>query len=456
MISARVWVSVFALFVASCVQPRTGNSTDAWTILPKSYFEGTGDWYLAMTVIEAPPNAGFAFTGDGSLGEVIRWEVRENALYAYRAYSTVVGLDPDVAGYNNGRAPVAVFPIRRHLSLSAGQQVEPPNVPWYGRTHIEVDWRNQATGSFDMLADDVKMESPGYIDFEPASANAPIFSTDYIDFVHHFVATPTESLNPDTGDKNTGCADWANIEWVIDCAPTEIAIRTSLMRLNNRPAYLERQFIRDDGTNNPFSGMTFYNGRWFVDSRYGFTNTGRHIVYTRFNIWATSVDQNGQPLPVRSRQVRTIPYYVSDNWPSELIPVVERALNEWNSAFETTIRSARRLECRADPTDSNCDRFLQEHHQVVLFCPNNPVKMGDPRVCGLPGTHVRSGDVRYNILVWHTIPTVQNIVGTGWWWPNQKTGEIIATQANLYAPAINRIATYATDTIQIMNGGRYR
>ena len=114
-----------------------------------------GQWYFRQTVVDRPPEFAYYFTGIEGALEKIRWEVRENALIAYRVHPAVVGLEDDthIEGADYKGSPVAVYPIIKHFDIirdfntSTGEQsnvlVENSSLkPWYEREYMRVAWES--------------------------------------------------------------------------------------------------------------------------------------------------------------------------------------------------------------------------------------------------------------------------------------------------------------------------
>ncbi|MBK7862007.1 MAG: hypothetical protein IPJ65_25990 [Archangiaceae bacterium] len=432
----------------SCVEPHGDPTGVPLTILDKKLFDPSAEWFVGMTVIDSPANAAFTFVGDSNITEKFRWDVQENFLYAYRSYALIAALDPDVAAADQVKVPIAAYPIRRHLDVIDGQLIDAPKKAWYERSHIEVDWTSNALTNNDFLADKLNLDRAGYFVSEPGKPESPIFQDGYIEVVNRFVAKPSSGTDPDTGGPNNRCEQWELFD-IQDCAPMEVAVRTSFMRRESDD-YVPQPWNRDPQAEGQFDGQVFYNGQYGVSSLYGFTETGKRFREARYNIWQKNLGTDGKPLPFRQRTLKPLTFYLAAGWPAELKGAAARALANWNSAFEEGLRSIRRIECQ-EAGESGCDRYLTEAHQVLILCSNNPVIEGDPPECGPVGTAARRGDLRYKQLDWVDSPNVVRLVGYGWWWSDGELAQLIGARGAVYAYGINRLATRLAEDVSLQN-----
>ncbi len=112
-----------------------------------------GEWYFRQTIVDRPPEYLYPFTGIEGALEKVRWEVREDYLFAYRVHETVPGLDFDetAPGAHFKGDPVAIYAISEHFDIirdfsrSTGEQsnvlVEDSSLrPWFERDYMRVDW----------------------------------------------------------------------------------------------------------------------------------------------------------------------------------------------------------------------------------------------------------------------------------------------------------------------------
>ncbi|MEZ4475024.1 MAG: zinc-dependent metalloprotease [bacterium] len=113
-----------------------------------------GQWFYRQTVVDMPPEYGIAFSGIECGLQKIRFEVREDALIAYRTHEAIPGLEADetAEGASFRGDPVAAFPITSHFDIVRDynrQNGEQSNVlvedtstrPWYERDYMRVDWQ---------------------------------------------------------------------------------------------------------------------------------------------------------------------------------------------------------------------------------------------------------------------------------------------------------------------------
>jgi hypothetical protein len=115
----------------------------------KTIFQG--EWYMRPIVVQKQYTASFPFEGYEGGMELVRWEVTESRLNAFRAYEKAPGTETDDPG---AQTLVASFPITAHFDIR--RQYNPVNGvetnvieentvdrPWWEREYIRVDWSNQ-------------------------------------------------------------------------------------------------------------------------------------------------------------------------------------------------------------------------------------------------------------------------------------------------------------------------
>ncbi len=463
---------VCSLPLLSCVEPPEQPDALPYWMLNKAHFADGGEWYFQRTVTEVPYTAGFTFVGDADLVDRIQWKIEEGFLIAYRAHPLIGGNEHDVAGGNDYDAPVAMYPIRRHFDVEGDSVIERPMRPWYERGWMDVDWGNDLVTSHRFSVARLERGGPSYVVTDPSDPEAIRFGVrsgggwqdsmggelprmpriDHIEFTTHVTVSPTLQADPETGNPgcNGGIAD--SIIDIYDCAPSDIAFRTSILRRlpdndfeqKKRPTGLlaKRWFAR-----------FFQMGTYFLDDEYGLTDAGLDLKVSHFGIWQRSTDDDGAPLPYRERKVRPIAFHVNGNFDPALLGVARDALESWDEAFVETVRDLRLSECvDAGGSAADCAGDVEVPEDVLVFCPHNPVQKDDPEACGIAGTVARVGDLRYNMLAWITTPNVNRIVGLAWWAPDLQTGEIVNASAKLYAPDIDRAAATTRDAILLMRG----
>jgi hypothetical protein len=114
----------------------------------KTIFQG--EWYMRPIVVQKQYTASFPFEGYEGGMELVRWEVTESRLNAFRAYEKAPGTETDDPG---AQTLVASFPITAHFDIR--RQYNPVNGvetnvieentvdrPWWEREYIRVDWSN--------------------------------------------------------------------------------------------------------------------------------------------------------------------------------------------------------------------------------------------------------------------------------------------------------------------------
>ena len=465
----------------------------------KSVF--TGEWYYRQTVLALPYGTGLTFQGEqNDPADMIRWEVQENYLVAWRATDLVENTDL-TADFGGSPAPgvaVAVFPVQSHFDIQReynAQTGEQTNVisenttdrPWYDRTWMRVDWsRNLApsfsflTGNLPMTPGDSYVQQAGDVDEmvmarrndngweeRQGEATASLGQVDYLDMVHRVMVAPeTYVVEDEYGDlwEEPACWYYGNIE----CNPGELRVRSSFLR-RVESSYVPRQFPdreilrtadgnpirvsyadRDSLTPDPDGFVAradyfdkfgyFRTERDVYDRRHGETNEGRLLLINRFNIWENApgcIGDLSQPAAYANCTVKPIVYYLSPSFPQDMKPAAQETARQWNEAFKKTVRTLKYADNRA----------LDQVEEVFVLKDNT---------FRVDGDHVadrgqRVGDLRYNMMVWVDEPTQAGLLGYGPSTADPRTGEIINAAAFVYGASVDMLAQRGKDVIDLTN-----
>ena len=465
--------------ISGCPEPRPPIDRTQANAIPKALFEG--EWYFQRTVVDVPYETEFTFIGDQGELERIRWRIEENMLVAVRSYQRITDSDPEVNpdGDYEG-APVAAWPIVNHFDIQRDYNSttgEETNVliendydrQWFERDYIRVDWTAQSLSNWNFYAPEVVDVAPlTYAVTDPTHPDAPTWGDEYIEVTNAFLAQPITETDPDFPEDGAIPICWYFYHFD-DCAPAEIKVRNSFMKVGDRdyePAVWT-------GVDMELFGY-FDVQRWTYDEQYGPTNTGRKRYQSRWDLWEQSHDDrpcasnedcddvvgstcDGEveecTIPYRQRQVRTIPYYASPGMHPRFVQVSQEVFDQWNPAFAATINGLRFWECLDEGIDEDtCAAEEDPSIEVFLFCPNNPVIEGDPAACGPVGFEPRLGDLRYNFMYSVTNPQRGGPFGFGPAQLDPKTGEIISASAIMYEAAIRSYGAWARDVVQLLNG----
>jgi hypothetical protein len=322
---------VLALAFAGCAQQLDDINRVQPNYVRKADLDGT--WYMMETVTDLPSTSRATFIGETSRTEKIVWVVEENYLFAYRSYPLVPGTDEVDGGYDYAdpdfyESPVAAFPILSHFDIqrvydsSTGEQgnVIDENTsdrPWYEREYMRVDWARNDITDFDFVSGWLAMPQASYArDAERQVAGSIYFERQGDDLVY-FDVPRRLLLEPDL----YGCIiSWPWYAWdTQDCTAAEIELVTSFAHTEPRRDYEPL----------PYSDQMMTRFGYFLTERYvydpyrGVTESGRSKLIQRHNIWQQSYERDASgefrtdgeaphPHSLSERQVRTVPYYLSD------------------------------------------------------------------------------------------------------------------------------------------------
>lgn len=464
----------------------------------KSIFQG--DWYWRQTVLGVPYATGLTFTGEqNDPTELIRWDVQEKFLVAYRAYDLVTGTDQGSSqqGSTAPRVPVAIFDIESHFDV---QRMYNPNTgestnvihentedrPWNERDFMRVNWGQNLAPSFNFLVGMVTVtpgshyvQLPGDLDSlllarrngegwdeRQGDAISGLEDAQYLDVVQRLFVTPgTILLDDGYGGtvEEPACWYWGNV----DCAPGELRVRSAFLKRESR-SYIPREFpdvatLRDDEGNpirvsykdrdslqvDPDGFVArapyfdkfgyFRTERDRYDRDHGETNTGRVTLINRFNIWKDTPGcvQEDSPTPYAACTVQPIVYFLSENFPADMKGAAQEVAAEWNDAFRETVRVLKYGNTRA----------LADVENVFILRDNTFRKDGERVV----DRGQRVGDLRYNMMVWVEEPSQAGLLGYGPSTNDPLTGETISASAFMYGASVDYLAARARDMVDLIN-----
>ncbi len=264
--------SGLALGLLALVALGCGNSEPAVNrvqpnVVDKALFSDGGAWYFLQTVIDSPYSAPYTFVGEQGTTEKIVWEIQEDYLIARRSYQHIAGADGEgISGANLAGAAIAMYKIEKHFDIRrtynpvTGEEqniVEENNYdrPWYEREFMRVDWSQNLITNNDFLLgaklfDGIQMEPVAY--FVPPGTGHPhepkfIAPAEgepvhYIDIVNKMFVRPTTAYIDGFGEIPT-C--FLNGSSHLDCAPGEITVRNSFLRVDPSRDYEPMEYTGD-------------------------------------------------------------------------------------------------------------------------------------------------------------------------------------------------------------------
>ncbi|MBX7098969.1 MAG: zinc-dependent metalloprotease [Myxococcaceae bacterium] len=488
-------LAVLAL-AASCTTPELIDRTQP-NYVKKSDLT-SGQWYWKQTVVDVPRTSPAATIGYGSGLEKIRFEIHEDMLVGYRTYERIPGLDPTVdrekskigaVVHKDGRPykgqPVVAYKIQSHFDRqrqynpATGEQspVLEENTsdrPWYEREFMRVDWSKPSlmnygaclsgTGDWDgcgngnfqvfryVTAQDTNKQDNEWTE-ERANAKDPASELKYFDFTSEAIFDPPSYDIPGYGHLPMCMLSppWGSP--TIDCESALVRVRTSLKKVDEARVSDYEPLTYDDKMMTKFG--FFRRETRAYDVGYGYTLSGRVQYAMRHNIWKaaheTTTDENGNPvvktIPVTKRAIRPVVYYLTSNFPKELLPAANGATDSLQASWDAAFRRAVAVPRGLDPTKPASEGGVDP----MFFVCESPVPEGAPAACGKPGTYARMGDLRYNL-----IPYVEQItgglLGLGPSSMDPETGEIVQAVANIYGPGLDSWSSSSQQVMDVVNG----
>ena len=323
-----------AALTPGCAEPRAPINRVQPGAIQRSVFEG--EWYFQQTVIDSPYSAGYTFVGEQGELERVRWEIQEGFLVARRAYEHIAGSeDGGISGEGTELgAPIAMYAIESHFDIRhdynplTGERLNvivenSTDRPWYERDYVRVDWSENLITNSDFLVlarifDAIETEPVAYAIEEPSHPHAPRFEAqdeagvwagvsvdqpvdgevEYIDVVNKMFVRPDtvdiEGLGP-----VPSC--FLLYQGHYDCAPGEITVRNSFLRVDHEDTDYEPQVYSGDRMER--FGY-FVTERAGYDDQYGVVEPARVRFANRHNLWMESHRKDAEGELVRCLTTR--------------------------------------------------------------------------------------------------------------------------------------------------------
>lgn len=435
--------AVFAL-VAACATERDPIDRVQPNARKKADF--TGEWYYHRTVVDMPGATNFTFVGNS--GEVARvtFDVQETTLFVRRTTELIVGGDAKQKGQPYHGEVIAAFRIQSHFDVkraynpTTGEQMNileenQADRPWHAREFMRIDWSSNLVHNYDIAFETASIESVPYHvqEFGPdgkRNPDAPLFEADgsYFDITSRIFAK-SGSVHFEGYGEIALCL----LDEFTECGPGEFSIRHSFKKLDPKHQYLARPY---KGQETEMFGF-FWADRVAYDSKDGLKQQHKQRHMKRHNIWQDWTDAAGKAIPEAQRTPKPIVYFVNTDFPESIKPSAKKVAAQWNKVFKDVVAATGNKDTR----------------DMFVLCPNNPVKTGDPGVCGEPGHSPRLGDVRYSFMAYVPKYMTFGLLGYGPSAHDPETGEIISGNAYVYHH--NNVAAYRTqEMIELLNGNR--
>ncbi len=510
------WLLLPMVLLLACVEAQPPVNRVQPNVTRKTDLLG-GEWYFLSTVVDTPYSTDFTFVGEQGQLERVVWEIQEDFLVARRAYESIAGAEPtgingtdDAAG-----AVVAMYAIDRHFDIRreyntvTGEELNvivenDSDQPWHQREFMRVDWSQNLVGNpnflmlqryFDGLQtepvawyvqDEDDPNAPHFERLDPSNEESPL---GYLEITNKMFVRPTNTYIDGLGEVPSCIL----LQWMdgnpVDCAPGEITVRNSFLRVDEQHDYQPLVYSGDRMDRFGY----FVTERPGYDPSYGLIEPLRYRFANRHNLWVashrTNADgslvtctsdvacENGRgsvcdldlgrserlltdegriqgacTIPYRDREVSPVVYHTSENFPDNLWPEMQRLADDYHAAFLETVSSLRENECLAHGgSDCASERTRSESVRTFHVC-KSPVPEGAPEACGAPGTVARIGDLRFNLIGWVNEPHRSSPLGYGPSAADPETGEIISGNAFLFGAGLENVASFGRDIVRLLNG----
>lgn len=445
-----------SLLTLGCAQSITDIDRTKDNKTLKSMFVGN-QWFMLSTVIDTPAQTRHTFIGLQGSHEMVEWDIQESLLIAYRVHEHVAGSEEFAAreGTTYRGAAVAAYPIQAHFDLKRGYSAatgEQSNTlsenmsdrPWHERDYIRVDWANNTIADMTFGPDNFMVTAGGDVVHErqgceeagstDCEAGALDVSDDHINITSRIIVAPISSR---ACFMAWGIA-WEADDQTLDCEAAEVKVRTSFMRVDEKREASYNPFLYNDKHYNKFG--IFRTNRFGYDRDYGVREPNRQDLAGRWHIWQESIDEDGNVIPYRQREVRPVVYYLNAEFPAEtaLYDGNDEVEAEWDRVFRNAVAAAQGIDASEVP-------------QMFYIC-DNPVPEGAPEACGEPGTSPLLGDLRYPMIHYTDQKHISSPLGYGPSSGNPLTGRLFHATSNIYGASLSTYSQYATDMVKLLNG----
>lgn len=449
-----------------------------------------GEWYSLGTILRAPYASHSVFPGlQGTLDRGV-WEIELKNLYFYRTYEFVEGIEsqgikgdtdtplldkdgnpvtydktfPDgsvhkVTRYVFRSSPLKRYAITGHYDVrktynpvtgkESNVRVEDSSEKyWQTREYMRVDFGANSTtnfGDIDFGSDDTTIyegqEGPEGLNLRVQNDGK------YMDFVvRGFMEAPRMF--------------YAGYGWVpqclfyasymgsySECDEEEVHIRQSFMKVRDDNTYVPMAY--DDNMLNKFG---FYRSeRAKQDELFNLTFSDAIRNIRRFRIWKEYVKNADGTLNYAAMEPSPVVYYLSEDFPRELIGGAIDLADQWNEPLMETVeaRLGHQFNGRMFVL---CENNQAEVDAVKAANPNATLASTDPQYCKDMDAPKYFGDLRYNLLVSVNDPVQYGLYGYGPMNSDPITGETIHANAFNYTANMRQGARTAVDMIEYEAG----
>ncbi|MGM0578343.1 MAG: hypothetical protein ACQEXJ_21645 [Myxococcota bacterium] len=478
------------MLLGACADPEDIDRTQP-DLLSKEDFQG--EWYVLDTVVRAPYASSRAFPGlQGDLQRGV-WEIEKDYLIFYRTYEFIEGLEqqgiksdtdtplldeegnpvtydktlPDgstveATRYVYRSTPLARYAIaghydvRREYNPLTGEEgnviVEDSSEKfWWERDHMRVElgtdhalnlsrlWQTWAPGSYASVYEGET--GPDGVALQTSEDGQ------YMDFVTRHIWEAPRSYLQGWGFVPT-CLffPWYTGAY-FECDTEEYHIRTSFMRVPEDNSYEPLQY--SDHMLGKFGYYRSSRGDW--DKFHGLTYSDAERNIRRFRIWEEFIEAEDGSLDYANMTPKPIVYYLSEDFPRELIGGALDLADQWNEPFVEVVRALH------DPSWEGrmfvlCENNNAEVEEILAEDPDAVLAETDPEYCEDMDEPKRMGDMRYHQLVSVNDPIQYGLYGYGPMHSDPITGEIVQANAFNYTANMRLGARNAMDMIEYEAG----
>ncbi len=475
-------VAAMGMVGAGCAEPEQIDQTQP-NLLAKSMFEG--EFHALDTVVRAPYADANAFAGLQS--DLTRgvWEIEEKYLYFYRTYEFVEGVesqgiksDTDSPLLDDEGNPVTyevtledgttatatryIFrssPLRRY-SITSHADVRKSYSPltgeesnvliedtsekfWWERDYIRVNFASY------YQAGNVVFQT-GFYEGETEPEQIGLRTVEdgsYFDFLVRELHQAPQFYYAPWGMEIPLCVFYAwYVGQYLECGVEEVHVRSAFKKVDPDNTYKPMQY--NDHMLGKFGFYRSSRQKW--DQFYGSTWSDAIRRVRRFRIWDQYIEGEDGELDYSQMNPQPVVYYLSEEFPRELIPGAIELADQWNGPFSEVAKFHKpEYEGRMFVL---CENNLAEVAQLLADDPDAVLAETDETYCKDMDQAKILGDLRYHMLVSINDPTQYPLYGYGPMHSDPITGETIHANAFQYTANMKLGARNAVDMIEYAAG----
>ena len=217
----------------------------------------------------------------------------------------------------------------------------------------------------------------------------------------------------------------------------------------------------------------FRTERITYDRQWGTTESGRINLINRWNIWKSSYDEAGDPIPYGQREVQPIVYWLNPDFPEDLYGGAQEIARQWNEALRTTVAALQGRDPAEVPdvfvvrpngcSPANLRSYVAGERRAAKIADEviggieQLTLQNQERLCAALEAKLgyrwqKNGDLRHSFVYWVDRPQLAGPLGYGPSFADPDTGELINGTAFVYGAGVDTYANSATEIVELLAG----